>query len=340
MGRLRQAVRSVWKRLARRGLILLYHRVVELPSDPQLLCVSPQHFAEHLEVLKKYGKPTSLQQLVRASDHGDLPDRTVVVTFDDGYADNLYNARPLLERYDTPATVFVTTEQVGRDREFWWDELDRLVLQPGRLPETLQLSVSGSIQQWELADAASYSEGGHQRLRGWNVLAKEDPGPRQALYRSLCKLLRPLPSGERAQVLDEVLSWAGAEGRGRTTHRILSSDEVSQLAEGDLVEVGAHSMTHPMLPRLTMAEQREEILNSRKRLEDICGRRVVSFAYPYGQASKKTRELVQEAGFTSGCSTIAGTTTRFSDPFWLPRLLVRDWDGERFASELRRAFEG
>ena len=65
---------------------------------------------------------------------GDVPSAGVVVTFDDGYADNFHNAKPLLERYEIPATVFVTTGYLQDQREFWWDELERILLQPGTLP--------------------------------------------------------------------------------------------------------------------------------------------------------------------------------------------------------------
>jgi peptidoglycan/xylan/chitin deacetylase (PgdA/CDA1 family) len=81
----------------------------------------------------------------------------VVITFDDGYADNLHNAKPLLERYDIPATVFVTTGHIGHEREFWGDELDRLLLQPSTLPELLGLSINGSPYQWELGEVAHYT---------------------------------------------------------------------------------------------------------------------------------------------------------------------------------------
>jgi len=151
-----------------------------------------------------------------------LPRRAVVVTFDNGYSDNLYNAKPLLERYDIPATIFVTTGCIGREREFWWDELERLLLQPGTLPETLRLSINGNPCQWELGETAHYSEDDCRHHRSWNV-GKDDPTARQCLYRSLYQRLLPLSEEEREKVLDELGRWAGTEPRARSTHHVLSS---------------------------------------------------------------------------------------------------------------------
>ena len=111
--------------------ILLYHRVNDFLSDPFMLCVTPQNFAEHLQVIHEVGHPIQLEELARGMHDGNMPRRAVCVTFDDGYADNLYTAKPLLERYDVPATVFMTTGSMGRSRELWWDELERVFLQPG-----------------------------------------------------------------------------------------------------------------------------------------------------------------------------------------------------------------
>src|ERR1051326_2045987 len=169
IGRLRQSARWVSRRFTHEALILLYHRVVELSSDPYLLGVRPQRFAEHLEILRKHGRPMQLHQLAQALRDGNLPRRALVVTFDDGYADNLYTAKPLLERFEVPATIFVTTGYIGRDREFWWDELERLLLQPGILPETLRLNIGAGVCEWKLGDTVCYSEDDYQQHVSWTV---------------------------------------------------------------------------------------------------------------------------------------------------------------------------
>src|SRR5262249_37482648 len=103
---LRQAVRRFRDRFKPAPLILLYHRVADLPSDPQLLSVTPEHFKEHLEILRNNARPMALGEMVRALRDNKLPRRAVAVTFDDGYADNLLNGKPLLHQYDVPATVY------------------------------------------------------------------------------------------------------------------------------------------------------------------------------------------------------------------------------------------
>lgn len=343
LGRLRQIVRGVRNSFAPGVLILLYHRVAELPADPQLLSVTPRHFTEHLEVLRRYGRPMQLRQLIRALQGGTLPRRAVVITFDDGYADNLYGARPLLERYDTPATVFVTTGYVGQRREFWWDELERLLLEPGTLPATLRLHVNGSLCQWELGEAAHYDEETAQRHRRWNAFEQQNPSQRQYVYRTLCQLLRPLPHTERQGALDELRLQTQAASTGRLTHLPLTVEEVCRLADGGLVEVGGHTVTHPVLSALPGPAQRCEIERSKDRLKELLGRPVTSFAYPYGARADYTVETVtavQHAGFACACSNFPGTVRRQTDRFQLPRVVVRDWDGEVFARRLRQWFRG
>jgi peptidoglycan/xylan/chitin deacetylase (PgdA/CDA1 family) len=302
--------------------------------------VKPRHFAEHLEVLKKHSYPVPLQQLVQAVQDRKSLNRSVAITFDDGYADNLYNAKPLLEQHNIPATVFVSTGYLEHERESWWDELERLLLQPGTLPKTLCLSINGNTYEWDLGEAAYYSEDAYQRHCTWTwCTPKEaDPSPRQSLYRTLYQLLRPLVPNERQKLMDQIITWSGAESGSRSTHRFLSPEEVYALDQGSLIEVGAHTVSHPFLSTLSVAKQQYELQHSKTRLEEIIERPVNSFAYPHGDYTAETAALAREVGFVCACSTIPSKVRRNIDCFELPRLVVQDWDGEEFARQLSRWF--
>ena len=334
-----QTVLELQHKFGPRSVILMYHRIAEVDSDPWSLCVTPRHFAEHLEVLRKRGRTIQVRQLAESLENGKVPRRSVVVTFDDGYADNLYNAKPLLEHYDVRATVFLVTSYVGLKQEFWWDELERLLLQPGRLPETLRLTINGSTYHWELGEAVRYSEDAYLSHRSWRTW-EDAPSSRHSLYFSLWRLLRPLPESERRAVLDKLLAWAGAEPAARSTHRALSREEVLVLARQGLIEIGSHTMTHPLLSTCPSTAQREEIQRSKAELEEVLGCPVTSFAYPYGDYTGETIALVREAGFACACSTSAAVVGPGTDRFQLPRVQVHDWSREEFAGQLSMWLDG
>ena len=341
LGRLRQATRRVRNWIAPGGLILLYHRIAEVPTDPFNLCVTPHHFAEHLAVLQELYHPKSLQQVVQTIHAGKQPNRAVAVTFDDGYADNFWNAKPLLERYEVPATVFVTTGHLEQKREFWWDDLDRLLLQPGRLPNCLDLNIDGKAYHWELGEASDYNDTDYQRHHIWNWYVPEqaDPGPRQRLYRALYGLLSPLALDHRQTLLDELVAWAGVTVEGRSTYRSLTPTEVSNIGQGGLIEVGAHTVNHPFLATLSIDSQWQEIQQSKADLEAWIGRPVRSFAYPHGNYAPQTMDLVRNAGFAYACSTVENRVWQQANCFQLPRVVVENCDGETFARWLSNWFQ-
>lgn len=262
----------------------------------------------------------------------------MVVTFDDGYSDNLRQAKSLLERYSIPATVFISAGAIGHDREFWWDELERLLLHHGTLPETLQLDINKTMNKWELGEAVVYREQDYRQNRGWSVTDKVNPSPRHSIYRSLQEQMRLLPSNERQKILDDLSAWSGAQSTARPDYLPLTSIEIRSLVQGGLVEVGAHTLTHPILSSLPYAAQQAEIQHSKTRLEKILEHPVSSFAYPYGSKADYTKEtvaMVREAGFTCACSNFPEVAWNSTDPFQLPRILVRNWDGDTFARRLR-----
>jgi peptidoglycan/xylan/chitin deacetylase (PgdA/CDA1 family) len=313
-------------RLVASTIILGYHRVAEVARDPYGLCVAPQHFAEQLQVLGQYAHPISLRELVEALPDGSLPRRAVVLTFDDGYADALYRVKPLLERHQTPATVFVTTGYAGR--EFWWDELERVVYTPAALPERLSLPLDGDVYEWVSGEAG----------KGMSRMGVSSH--RLQLLLSIYEQLLPLSSAVREKTLAWLSAWIGAEPGGRPYSRALTANEVVELAAGDLVEIGAHTVTHPVLSKLPSAGQRSEIQGSKMYLESLLGRPVTSFSYANGSSSETTRAIVRGSGFTCACSSHSDVTWHGSDRFQLPRFWIPNWDGSMFTRWLERWSQG
>ena len=143
-------------------------------------------------------------------------------------------------------------------------------------------------------------------------------------------------------MLDYLMEWAKADQVSRESHRVLTAEEVGCLAEGGLIEVGAHSVTHPSLAALCPEAQEEEIRKSKCILEEILHGPVKSFAYPFGRSqdyAPVTARLIREAGFNCACTTSGYLLGQLSDPFELPRYTVPAGDGEQFARWLTKIFD-
>lgn len=308
-------LRRRWKRIrfGPRAIVLVYHRVGEPGPDPFELCVRPGTFAQHLELVRKLGRVVRFNRLMESLTASGAPGEQICITFDDGYADNLLVARPILERFDVPATVFVTTGHIDSDREFWWDEAERLVAEAG--------------PPYELPPEFDETGGG--------VVVRV--GSFEEAFRLVYDRLQGLSPEERERLLD---SLAGQRGRpvARATHRTLRSQEIVALADGGLVEIGAHTVTHPLLGRLDVKAQTLEIAASKTRLEEILGTEVVSFAYPHGRYGDATPGIVAEAGFRQACTGEHTVAWRETDPLLVPRIAVGEWDADVLVRRLARWF--
>lgn len=307
-------------------IVLMYHQVAVIANDIWSLAVSPEHFAAHLEVLAKRRHVAPLSRVTDELAVRRLDRRLAAITFDDGYADNLHNAKPILERFAMPATVFVVGDAVDGGREFWWDALDQVFLGNHSLPETLRLRLGGREQNWELR-----SQNGTGGIAAWRGI------PRERLRRTLWRLLRTLPPTDRWRLIAELQSWAGQAVSVRSDRRVMTAQEVRQLGADGLVEIGSHTATHPRLASLPAADQLADIRSGKERLEEILGHPVTSFSYPFGgqlDVSAATVNAVRQAGFARACTTRKGVVSPSTDPLRLPRLYVGDWSGDEFERHL------
>jgi peptidoglycan/xylan/chitin deacetylase (PgdA/CDA1 family) len=331
-----------------KAIILMYHRICDDGPDPLGLAVTPEHFQQHLQVLEQIAQPISLPQLVQAYRSGTIPDRAVAITLDDGYADNLHQATPLLEQFHIPATVFVATGRIGNHQNAWYDELAWLLLSPSQLPQQLQLTIQGRQRRWSLSpleqrplaeevaqEAAQDSAAPYpHRSNAWRSGAE----PRLGLYHSVFRALWSLPEVARASLMQEIQSWSHPAQPIPVLHRSLTEEELRVLSSSEVIDIGAHTVTHPHLSSQPSQVQRAEIYHSKADLEAWLGQPVKTFAYPYGDYNLTTSSLLQQAGFDCACTTVKDVLHQGADCFQLPRFEVKDYDGQVFERQLNQWF--
>ena len=329
--RIRSRIRSVIYRIRPpepRPLILTYHRIADEPVDYFRLAVAPDHFEEQLEVLRRTRQPRPLDQFVSELVDGTLPSNAVALTFDDGYVDNLLVGKPRLEAADMPATVFLITGYIDSPERLWWDTLVRLILF-GSCAQGAEIVIGQKVLRFDLDGEAPAFEDGTTRAR---LLTK-----RHAALWALRQALRVVEDEERRGIMIKLQSMFAWDSRGTDVVRAMTTEEVRTLLKDGLVKVGAHTVTHPVLPELAGISLDHEIGNSKSACEALSGGPVASFAYPYGDFDDHSRDAVMTAGFAYACGTRKAPATAASDTFALPRIHVPDVGGDAFEQTLRAA---
>lgn len=318
-GRIKKTLGSIRRRFKPGAVILMYHRVTDVEPDTYNLAVSPAHFAEQMEIVRRTCIPMHLVDLIDGVVAGRLPNRAVAVTFDDGYCDNFSQAYPVLQIAGVPATVFVVSGKIDSPREFWWDDLERTLLAPKQTPAELRLDLNAQEYCWPTGT----------------------PEERIATHRAVHALLSVQAIRKREEALDELAVWSGAGSDGRPAYRAMTTDELIRLADSGLVQIGGHTVNHPVLSALAVEDQAYEISEGRCRLEAILGQPIRTFAYPYGRAADwtdATATIVRDAGLCGAVTTIPGSIETGADPFRLRRWAVANWDGRQFVRALESFF--
>lgn len=286
-------------------VVLCYHRVTERAGDPFRLCVSLDNFERQLRQIRRRTEIVPLEEATRPARR-----RKVVLTFDDGYADNLTGALPVVSDLGVPITVYVTSGVVGSPLGFWWDRLARLVAEA---PDAIR------------GDGLPFA------LPRWRDRAE--------LLQRLHRGLRELEPGEIHGILDGLASRARLPAGPVADARVLSHAELAELAAWRGVTIGAHTVDHVLLRGRPKGEQFATMRASKEALESELGRPVSAFAYPFGGAGdidEASVRAAEEAGFASAVTTLPGSVRPGDDPFRLRRRMVMDWSGPRFAAQLVR----
>jgi peptidoglycan/xylan/chitin deacetylase (PgdA/CDA1 family) len=292
-------------------LVLIYHRVLAQPDD--LLPDEPDaaRFSAQMDLLARNFNTLPLREAVARLRSRSLPERTVCVTFDDGYANNHDVALPILTAHRIPATVFVAPGYLNGKRMFNDTVLETL----RRAPRDAVLRAAG------LEDGDQPA--GLSRGKTWEHVVAS------------LKYLEPAERLRRAEALAENV------GVSLPTDLMMTDAQVCAMHRAG-VEIGAHTMTHPILTRVAPEVARREIAASKQTLQEMIGADVRSFAYPNGRPVRDYDRthvaLVAEAGFELAVSSAWGAATAQSDRMQIPRVGPWDRGARRYAARLAGAY--
>lgn len=287
--------------------VINYHRILEtgqpfLESEPDLAT-----FRWHMALLAECFNVLPLHDAILALAEQRMPPRAVAITFDDGYRSIHDLALPVLKEFNLPATVFVTSGYIG-EKNMWND----------RIIEAVQSLPTGEL------DLSQFGLGSY---------SLQDMAARKLTAGQLTEASKYLPPRAR---LDLIEMLERLVGDGLAHGLMLTREMVANLArEG--IEIGGHTITHPILTRLDDAASRHEIAGGKEQLEAITGKPVRLFAYPNGKVgmdfNERHAQMAKDAGFTAAFTTAPGSVTSKQDPYQLPR--GRPWDATPFMFGLR-----
>lgn len=299
--------------------VLLYHRVTTLSSDPQLLSVTPENFDLQLSWLKKNHAVLSIDEfLFHLERKIKFPSKSVVLTFDDGYADNYYEALQVLEKYNYQALFYIATATINTTAEFWWDAVERIMLDNKNAPNQKNITIEQVTFELEKADA-------RQRF---------------SYYTQMLPLLRNMNALKRNKYIEQ-LSLIYDSLTPRVSHRAMTNDELLKHAHSNCVVIGAHTHNHPSLGALTYQEQWDEIKTSKQILERLLNREVLHFSFPFGTRldyNSDTLTICRDLGFKMTAANYPYIVHCNTDKMQFPRFLVRNWDAEQFKNALAGFF--
>ena len=307
-----RAIRSKYSKMLH---ILAYHRVFDLADegtyafDADLISSSEQEFEWQMDFVRQRYEVTNFAAFEKVSGAGSSTGKPpLIVTFDDGYRDNFHIAQTVLSKKRMTAVFFVSTGFVDDRKLFWFERV-------------YHYFITASDAGIEIAG------------RPYAVA-----GPRASRVSQACLAIRHLKEVSNdmrlraLELVDQRLSDL-LNDKASAPHRAMTWDQLRGLASMGM-EIGSHTVTHPVLSKLTDEGVRWEVAESRRRLQEETDEPVISISYPVGGEQDYDERTVREsmgAGYRFGCSYVSGSNCLEKlDAFRLKRLHV-----ERYTSRAR-----
>jgi len=283
----------------------MYHGILHAVRGPAAfgdLFISADAFTRHMRHLARAFRVVSLTEVLETFERGrELPERAVLITFDDGYRNTISVALPILRALRFPATVFVVSDMAGRTEVFWYDALRMLLPTCVAQRRLVELGCGISIDGRVMKDHAH-------------------------TFFSLIQRVMDLRPEHHVMLIQRLMGLC-------REHRLLQRYPEFHLAgweewrcavAGGLITVGSHGCSHRDLARLSPAERLHDLQESKQRIERELATSCRAVAYPYGAWNEEVTAAARQAGYACGLTTDEGTTDITSDPFALHRTMVGD----------------
>lgn len=308
----------LWQRwlMRRRAVVLMYHRVLSneqravTASHPAII-VGRATFARQMAALNRHFTVLSVEQMAEHLERKvPFPDRSAVITFDDGWRDNYTNALPILRDQQLPALVFLPAGYIGTRRLFWQEALGHLLAQVvtaagtdpmARARLTPLLAPVGLAHLLEIRD-------GDPRPAVIAAVGSQKPRSRADIDRLIESLAAELGVNlDELARIDGFMDWAEVDAMGRHG-----------------VSFGGHGVNHLLLTQVSDEEADREIRGSREVLDDRFAGTVPTFSYPNGYVTSELVNKVKAAGFKLAFITRRGFVSAEDDPLTLRRLNIHE----------------
>ncbi|MDQ6763315.1 MAG: polysaccharide deacetylase family protein [Bacteroidota bacterium] len=313
-------------------ITLMYHRIDDADADPWGICVSPENFEKQIESLKENFNVISVAEMVTQVCTRNITGNSVCVTFDDGYTDNYLHAKPVLEKYNCPATFFIATAFTNQSTGFWWDELEIIFLHIEKLPAYLSLEINHTACEYflEASQITPHQLFLHKQWRWY----EPPPTDRCKVFLDIWEKLSPLPYKKIKSVIDNVKQWAAQKIEITESRLPMNDQQIFALSNNHLFTIALHSDSHSDLSQIKKDCVVEEIQSCQKSIYMKYGVESSFLSYPFGRYNGDTIDAVEDLHLSACFTTEAIWTEADADFTRLGRFQVFNRNTETFKNQL------
>jgi peptidoglycan/xylan/chitin deacetylase (PgdA/CDA1 family) len=307
--------------------VLTYHRISDEPDLQDPLKVSYATFEKQVRYLKKHYEIISGHQLIEIiKNNNPFPEKSCLITFDDGWKDNYTNAFKILKKHQVPAVMFICTDYVGTDKIFWHEELANTLM---NIPDNSNINkIDTELKEWPesvIKKLKKVLRSSHKTRRSPINTLVEDLKifDEETIRRFNLTLKKIFLAAVKIDQLPHLLSW----------------NEAREMSQNNIY-FGSHTKSHSLLTLIDEYKILDELKESKRIIETMLDYKVELLSYPNGNYNKKIISFAKEAGYIAAFSTLCGVNNSHSLKYFfcLKRIHINEHNSLGFSNNYSSLF--